>query len=180
MFQLTKNNKIPVILSIFVLLSTTAVSGYIMDVPPKPAVDNNSDPYLNDFIVPRSVEIMQTKEIYQFVVIISMLLVNLLIMYLMYLNARKADPNIKFDMQYLIYAIFGVIIGFNWFVPNMSYQGTYPDVFFSSAAFALAGEGLVSKVAKAAKSLLKNQNGNGGVSDTTPAAPAVPKQDVPH
>lgn len=165
------------LISVLALLITTA-GGYIMDVPPKPDIGNGTDPFLNDFIIPRSVEIMQTKEIYQFVVIISMLLANLLIMYLMYLNAKKADPNVKFDMQYLIYAIFGVIIGYNWFVPNMSYQGTYPDVFFSSAAFALAGEGLVSKGAKAAKSLLKNANGNGN--GTTAATQTAPKLDVPH
>lgn len=136
----------------------TPAGGYILDVPPKPALADE------DFIVPLEVEKMETKEIYQFVVLVSMLLVNMLVMYLMYLNAKKVDEKIKFDMQYFIYALFGVIIGYNWFVPNMTYSGTYLDVFFSSAAFALAGEGLVSKGAKAAKSVLKG-NGNGGTAE---------------
>lgn len=154
-----------------------AAGGYIMDVPPKPALANDSISYLDDFIVPKEAEDMATAEIYQFVVLISMLIVNLLVMYLMYLNAKKVDKNIEFDMQYFIYAIFGVIIGFNWFLPSMNYEGTYLEVFFSSAAFALAGEGLMSKGAKAAKSVLNKRNGNGGDGGTAlPAPQTLPAQ----
>lgn len=128
------------------------VYGYILDVEKRPE-------YCEDCIIPLEVEIMETKEYYQIVVLVSMLIMNLLIMYLMYLNAKQSDPKTTFSVQYLIYAILGVVIGFNWFTPSMSYEGTYLDVFFSSAAFAIAGEGLVNKGAKAAKTIFKNKNG---------------------
>lgn len=137
-------------LIVLLLLLIPVSSAFILDVPPKPEL-------CHDCIVPRNVEIMEIKEIYQIIVIISMLLVNLGLMYLMYRNAKKLDNTIKFDLQYLIYALIGVIIGFNWFLPNMKYEGTYLEIFFTAAAFAIAGEGLVNKGVKAAKTILESK-----------------------
>lgn len=94
---------------------------------------------------------MDEVSLYQTTVIISMFVVNVLVVGVMWLNKRAKDKTVSFDPKYLIYAIFGTILGYNWFVPQMVYSGTLIETFMSSAAFALSGQYLIEKGAKAAK-----------------------------
>ena len=124
--------------------------GYILDVEPEPAYS------YGNFLKPLEVETMESHEVYQIIVIIAMLLVNLMLVALMYLNAKKHNPGATFDVQYLIYAMFGVFLGLGLFLPSMTYEGTYIEIFVQAAVYAIAGEGLVVKGAKAGKTAIKN------------------------
>ena len=101
---------------------------------------------------------MNEVSLYQTTVIISMFVVNMLVVSVMWLNMRAKDKTVPFNPKYLIYAIFGTILGYNWFVPQMTYSGTLIETFMSSAAFALSGQYLVEKGAKAAKSRIESIN----------------------
>jgi hypothetical protein len=92
---------------------------------------------------------------YQITVLISMFFINILVVGLMWLNAKSMNKDLKFNVKYVVYAIFGVILGYNWFVPSMSYSGTLLDTFMASAAYALSSQYLVEKGSKAGNTFIK-------------------------
>ena len=121
-----------IILSITtIILIQSFASAYIMDVEPKPE-------YCDDCIIPKKVEIMQTVELYQTFVILSMLTVNLLKTFGMFWMMRRTDPTLKFNPAYLVSAMLGIFMGYAAFIPQMTYEGTYINIFMLSGFYALS------------------------------------------
>ncbi len=90
-------------------------------------------------------------------VFLSMLFVNMSIIFLMFVDALNKDENVKFDIKYFIYAFAGALIGFIGFLTLTIYidilimKETIPFIatLFISSLMGLGGMGLIEKVAKA-------------------------------
>ena len=125
------NTLIILIIVTIILLFTSLSSAYIMDVEPKPMYADD------DFIVPLKVEIMTTIEWYQTFVIISMITVSMLKLLGMYYIMKRQDETLKFNNAYLVSAILGVFMGYAAFIPQMTYEGTYINIFMQAGFYAL-------------------------------------------
>lgn len=119
---------ISILLFIVIQLQSSA---YFLDVEPKPAYADD------DFIIPQKAETMTTQETYQIFVILSMLTVNLLKTFGTYWMMRISDPEVKFNPAYLISAFLGIFMGYVAFLPQMSYEGTYINIFMQAGFYAL-------------------------------------------
>jgi len=94
---------------------------------------------------------------YMIQVFLSMLFVNMSIVFLMFVDAVAKNTNIKFDVKYFIYAFAGTLIGFVGFLSLTIYvdilimKETIPFVatLFISSLMGLGGMGLIEKIAKA-------------------------------
>jgi hypothetical protein len=91
---------------------------------------------------------MQDKETYQLIVIISMLFINMLKTFGMYYVTKQAIPDTKFNSFYIISAVLGVFIGYSFFLPDMTYSGTYIDTFMNSGKYAIGANLLVDLTGK--------------------------------
>lgn len=118
------------IIFIFLILSITQASAYIMDVPPKPEL-------CDDCFIPLKVENMQIQEQFQITVILSMIFVNMLKTIGMYYLAKRKEPQLKFDPSYAVSALLGIFMGYMAFLPSMTYEGTYLNIFMTSGYYAL-------------------------------------------
>ena len=94
---------------------------------------------------------------YMLILFSSMLLVNLIIVFLMFVDAYNRNKQIGFDVKYFIYAFAGALIGFIGFMSLTIYidilimKETIPIIatFFIASLMGLGGMGLIEKVAKA-------------------------------
>ncbi len=123
------------------MLYITQVSAYIMDVPSKP---DNCD----DCIIPLKVENMQIQEQFQIVVILSMILINMLKTVGMYYMMKRKEPTLKFDPSYAVSALLGIFMGYMAFLPSMTYEGTYLNIFMTSGYYALGANFMFDFVGK--------------------------------
>ncbi len=155
MLQPLNRQKFLIILMLGLLIP--AAGGYILDVPPKPDLANDSIPYLDDFIVPKEVEDMQTAEIYQTFVILSMLTVNMLKTFGMYLMMKRTDPELKFNPAYIVSGLLGVFMGYAAFVPQMTYEGTYINIFMQAGFYALGANLMFDFAGKIKEKSTKNE-----------------------
>lgn len=129
------------IIFIFLMLFITQASAYIMDIPPKPEG-------CDDCIIPLKVENMQIQEQFQITVILSMIFVNALKTIGMYYMARRKDPQLKFDPSYAVSALLGIFMGYMAFLPSMTYEGTYLNIFMISGYYALGANLMFDFVGK--------------------------------
>ncbi len=88
---------------------------------------------------------------YYLTVAASMLFINLLIAYGMYMNAKKAGLAKGFDPQYIIYAVLGAFIGYNLYSKYITFNFSLFEIFMDAAVFAIMGESLIKKGADAVK-----------------------------
>jgi hypothetical protein len=93
-------------------------------------------------------QIGYSQEIYQLIVIISMILVIGLKTYGMYQIKKSQDPTIVFNYGYVISAVLGVFVGYTTFMPNMMYTGTYIDIFMQAGFYAIGANLLVDMAGK--------------------------------
>ena len=134
-----KSALIIMLLLLFIpILFISTSRGYIIDVEPKPNnCGSEFKSYCNDFIIPKEVETMATKEIYELTVIISMITVNLLKVYGTYLIVKT--PDTKFNSAYIVSGVLGVFIGYSIFIPAVDYSGTLIDIFMEAGKASLLG-----------------------------------------
>ncbi len=121
---------ITIILAILFIQLSQIAQAYILEVEPKPE-------YCDDCIVPQKVEIMSTQETYQTFVILSMLTVNLLKTFGMFWMMKRKEPETTFNPAYLVSALLGVFMGYAAFIPQMTYEGTYINIFMQSGFYAI-------------------------------------------
>ena len=88
-------------------------------------------------------------EIYQLVVIMSMLFVIGLKTIGMYYVKKSQDATIVFNYGYIISAMLGVFVGYVAFLPMMMYDGTYIDIFMQAGFYALGANLMVDLAGKA-------------------------------
>lgn len=121
-----------IILSIIIILFIQSLSlAYIMEVEPKPEYADEH------FMIPMKVIRMQTVELYQTFVILSMLTVNMLKTFGMYWMMKRKEPELKFNPAYIVSALLGIFMGYAAFVPLMTYEGTYINIFMQAGFYAL-------------------------------------------
>ena len=116
---------------ISIIFIQNIASAYIADIEPKPLYADE------DFMIPQKAETMTTQETYQIFVILSMLTVNLLKTFGTYWMMKINNPDIKFNPAYLISAFLGIFMGYVAFLPQMSYEGTYINIFMQAGFYAL-------------------------------------------
>jgi len=91
---------------------------------------------------------MKELDEYMLNVLISMLLVNLIIVVMMYVDARRYDPKVRFEPKYAIFAIAGALVGWIVFMPLMFFTDSFITILTSTAFTGLGGMGLIEKISK--------------------------------
>lgn len=122
--------QLSILILVTIIVIQSMASAYIMEVEPRPE-------YCEDCIIPKKVEIMQTVELYQIFVIISMLTVNLLKTFGMFWMMKRKEQETKFNPAYLVSALLGVFMGYAVFIPQMTYEGTYIAIFMQAGFYAI-------------------------------------------
>lgn len=125
-------NKIKILIIailLFIIIQSTVLA-YFIDSEPIPE-------YCDDCIIPLKEEIMANQEMYQIFVILSMVFVNALKTYGMYLYTKQYTPDVKFNNFYIISAILGVFIGYSMYIPTVLYEGTYINIFMDAGKYAI-------------------------------------------
>lgn len=115
---------------ILCLILIFPASAYIMEKEPKPDLCDGC-------IIPYKEERMQTVELYQTFVILSMLFVNLLKTFGMFWMMKRKEQETKFNPAYLVSALLGVFMGYVAFIPQMTYEGTYINIFMQAGFYAI-------------------------------------------
>lgn len=88
------------------------------------------------------------QETYQLVIIMSMLFVNTLKTFGMYKIKKAQDPTITFNYAYVISAILGVFVGYVAFLPLMTENVTYIELFMQSGFYAIGANLIVDLAGK--------------------------------
>jgi len=143
--------KIIILLALVFAVLVMPAHGYILDVEPEPAYSYGL------FLEPLEVEMMEQLEIFQIIVIASMLFVNGLKVFGTYFAIKFVMPDLKFNPAFAVAGLLGVYVGYVAYMStNPVMDATYVDIFMQAGFYALSADLLFDFAGK-----MKNKLSNG-------------------
>jgi magnesium-transporting ATPase (P-type) len=92
----------------------------------------------SDFMKPEAMIMLEQLEIFQLIVITSMLFVNSLKVFGTFLAVRFTNPETKFNPAFAVASLLGVFVGYAAFMStNPAMDATYVDIFMQAGFYAL-------------------------------------------
>ena len=120
---------IPLFIFIFIISN---VQGELYHEPNPPEYADN------DFMKPTEMIKLEQLEIFQIIVIISMLFVNSLKVFGTFIAVRFSNPGTKFNPAFAVSGLLGVFVGYVAYMgSNPVMDATYVDIFMQAGFYAL-------------------------------------------
>lgn len=117
-------------LLIFVFLVSNGQAELYHDQRPEYADD--------DFIKPTEMIKLEQLEIFQLIVIISMLAVNTLKVFGTFIAVKYNDPSTRFNPSFVVSGLLGVFVGYVAYMgSNPTMDATYVDIFMQAGFYAI-------------------------------------------
>lgn len=130
------------VISVILTLSVIAVSAELYhDQKPEYADD--------DFMKPEVMIMLEQLELFQIMVILSMLFVNSLKVFGTFLAVRYSNPGTKFNPSFAVAGLLGVFVGYVAYMGSHPVMdATYVDIFMQAGFYALGANLLFDFVGK--------------------------------
>lgn len=119
-------------MGIIILIFVTPVFGELYREPNPPLYADA------DFIKPETMIMLEQLEIFQLIVIASMLFVNSLKVFGTFLAVRYTNHDIKFNPAFAVNGLLGIFVGYVAFMGSSPVMdATYVDIFMQAGFYAL-------------------------------------------